>query len=317
MSDRAAVLSILNGPVVAQLRQIPCIPVRRSLMSNDAMSSDTFREIDRRLQDLNPGIVIANHIAGDLDSGRNTLDGITFTVKDRAKLLEAFRGSKDSIGKDAFAEGSKIDPKEWAKKGIHGDPKQWALRLSFGATDGIGFREIWRMRLTDRELRLSDARPSFLKLPDFDADFSANFGDNPTMPDLSSLHGAVWDEEKKEPNQKAPLTKCNIHIDQMGFVMEGPGDEIIVDPDFLRHLVLELGWKTKLKGTLPNWALDRINWILPSSFNNYSRIGVSIDLIDSKKYKVDITGSCGWAGGFGCSATVNLRGKFDLLGGGR
>jgi hypothetical protein len=40
---------------------------------------------------------------------------------------------------------------------------------------------------------------------------------------------------------------CNIHIDETGFDMTGPTGDIVVSPDFLRHTLVELLWKTKLK----------------------------------------------------------------------
>ena len=91
----------------------------------------------------------------------------------------------------------------------------------------------------------------------------------------------------------------------MGFVMEING-EIVVDPDFLRHTVVELLWKTNMKGRIPAWAVDHVSWIVPSSPNKYSRIGVSFDLVQSEKAKVVLTGSCGFGGGFNCSGTLDL-----------
>jgi len=288
---------------------------RKVIMSNSARhatNSDTFRTIERRLGNLNPPVLLTDHIGSELRVHGNTLDGVDFVAKDRKKLLTALRAAKDTSGEPVFAEGSKEDPKHWARKGIKGDPKHWALKLSFAATDGIGFREIWRLRLTDRTLRLSNARPPGLNIPPLDGRFSANFGDNINLPDLSSLHCAVAEDTSATPTR----TICNIHIDEMGFVMTGPDNEVVVDPDFLRHTLVELLWKTKLKGELPSWAIDRVNLIVPSSPNRYAKVGISFDLAKSKQYKLAISGSCGLAGvgGFECSGTMNLTGTHDLGG---
>jgi hypothetical protein len=283
-------------------------------MSNSAATnSDTFRTIENRLSHFNPPILLKKHIGSDLRVHGNTLDGVDFVVKDRNKLLEELRAARDTSGQPVFAEGSKEDPKHWTRKGIKGDPKHWALKLSFAATDGIGFREIWRLRLTDRALRLSKARPPGLNVPTLDGHFSANFGDDINLPDLSSLHCAVAEDTSEKPAR----TICNIHIDAMGFVMTGPNNEVVVDPDFLRHTLVELLWKTKLKGKIPGWAVDRVNLIVPSSPNKYSKVGISFDVAHSKQYNLVISGSCGLAsvGGFECSGTMNLVGTHDLLGG--
>ena len=109
-------------------------------MSNPtiAKASDTYRKIATRLSGFSPPILIEQHIASDLFAGRTTLDGVNFVAKDYDRLLAALRNAKDLSGEKAFAEGS-----------MH-DPRHWALRLSFTATHGIGFREIWRPRLSDR-----------------------------------------------------------------------------------------------------------------------------------------------------------------------
>jgi hypothetical protein len=278
--------------------------------STDKTKSGVFRTIERRLQELNPPIELQKHIASDLEVAKNTLDGVKFLVKSRKAILDNLRASKDSIGQKAFAEGSKIDPKHWDREGIKGDPDHWALNLSFGATDGIGFREIWRYRLTTRSLRMADARPPGLNVGKLDGRFAGNFGDNPSLPDISSLHLAVWDEKV---NNKVK-TYCTAHIDEAGFVIEGPGGAIMLTPDFLRHTGVELVWKTMLRGKIPDWMVDRFNPILPSSFNDYSRAGLSIDLVKGETYKVSVTGSCGIFGGFECSGTVGISGTFNWLG---
>ncbi len=120
------------------------------------------------------------------------------------------------------------------------------------------------------------------------------------LPDLSSLHCAIADDV------------CNIHIDEMGFVMTGPSGDVVVDPDFLRHTIVELLWKTNLKGKIPIWALDRFSFTIPSSRNDFSRAGVSFDLVQSKTYKLTLAGSCTIHGEFECSGNLSFSGSHNL-----
>ena len=199
--------------------------------------------------------------------------------------MHALRCAKDGRGNTAFAEGSADDS------------RNWALQLSYKATHGIGFREIWYPHLTERPLSLADAAPNRFRSKQ-SARFSANFNDS--VDDHSSLHCAIAPE---------PDT-CNIHIDEMGFVVTGPAGDIVVDPDFAQHLVNELLFKSKLDHKLPDWLIDRLSIELPNSTNDYSRVGVSLDLAQQKSYRVRVTGSCSVLGGVDCSATLSISGTF-------
>ncbi len=280
--------------------------------------SNTYSEIASRLAELRPPVKIADHIADrtKLKVATSVLDGITFPPKDKDKLLEALRKAKDRYGKPAFAEAR-----------INNEP-HWALKLSFGATHGTGFRETWRFPpLTSRPL-MSSGDPYAARSA---AKFSGRFGDS-DLPDLTSLHCAVADDI------------CNIHIDHTGFVLEGPNGNISLTPDFFQHLMNELVLKTNLKGMAPGWArgaFDRISLIYPNSANNYSRMGprigqvpllrevgrlsgvgpilsrvplpgVSVDLVQAKTYKLKITASCGVNGD--CSAGLTFGGTHNLFG---
>jgi hypothetical protein len=84
--------------------------------------------------------------------------------------------------------------------------------------------------------------------------------------DITSLHVAL--------NPGA----CNIHIDDVGFVLRGPQGAIGLDPDFLQHLVNELLLKSKLREKFVAkygessdavWAVDHISVVLPSSDVGY------------------------------------------------
>jgi|SRR5437588_8781462 hypothetical protein len=246
-------------------------------------SSDVYQDISARLAAFDPAIQLPQHIDRMLDVGRNTLHGITFTAKNLDKMLLAFRSAKDTGGLKAFAEGSKLDP------------NHWALRLSYKETHGIGFREIWRPQLSDRPLNLDDAEPGRFHHK-FDTGFSAKLMD--PIDDHSSIHAAV------------SADYCNVHIDEMGFVMTGLDGQIVVDPDFAQHLVTELMFRTKLDHKLPNWLIDRLSLALPNSTNEYSRVGLSFDLVQKKDFHVRVSGSCSILGDTECSTTLSVSGKF-------
>ena len=131
-----------------------------------------------------------------------------------------------------------------------------------------------------------------------DQNFSAHFGDSFNLPDLTSLHCAV-----------SP-TGCNVHIDEMGFVMADQNGNPILNPDFLRHLLVELVWKTNLQGKLPFWALDRVNFDIPSSMNNFARFGLGVDLFQGKRFKGTLRGTCATDGSMECSGTFSFGIRF-------
>jgi hypothetical protein len=281
---------------------------------------DTYTEIATRLAELRPAVVIGDHI-GDcskLKIAATVLDGITFPPKDKKKLLVALRAANDKSGQKAFAEAQ-----------INDEP-HWALKLSFGATNGIGFRETWRFPPLSGRMASNQQVDGYASQQA--QGFSAHFGDSVTLPDMSSLHCAVADGV------------CNIHIDKTGFVLEGAGGNISLTPDFAQHLVDELLFKTNLKALAPRWArgaFDRISLVYPNSANNFSRMGprvgqvpllrrvgdipglgpvlsrvplpgVQVDVAHTKKYKLTATASCGVNGN--CSAGMSFGGTHDLFG---
>jgi hypothetical protein len=282
----------------------------------DPLVTDTYRQIARRLTMVRPQIDLKNYFAGPTANERlykdekpyikqqlkdygvaaatNTLDGVTFFPKDWDKLIIALRIAKTAEGFDAFAEGQSPER-----------PAHWALDLSMAKTIGKGFRETQRLKLSDRPLLSPD--PPGRHGPGLGRDrgqwsdaYSAQFGKDPEPLDLSSLHFAV-----------AP-DRANVHIDETGFVFEGAGGELTVGPNFIQHAVNELIWKTELN--LPRWAAEHIDLILPSSANDFSRLGVTIDMYRRKDLRVTATGTCGIFGTFECSATLSVRGTHNIWG---
>jgi hypothetical protein len=279
------------------------------------IATNTYRTIAARLTMLRPQIDLTKYFAGPnpdvrlydeksyvreqlktygIAAATNTLDGITFLPKDWQGLITALRVAKTSDGLDAFIEGTSPEK-----------PAHWAVDLSMAATIGKGFREIWRPKLSDRPLSTRDVpgRHGFGLGRDrgqWSDAYSSQFGKDPEPLDITSLHFAV-----------AP-DRVNIHIDETGFVFEGADGALTVGPNFGHHAGNELFWKTTLK--LPRWAAEHIDLILPNSANDFSRVGISADLYQSKALRVTITGSCGFFGGFECSSTLGVSGTHDLLG---
>jgi len=277
--------------------------------------TDTYRKIAARLTMFRPQIDLTKYFAGPKPDVRlydekayirhqlekygvaaatNTLDGITFLPKNSEDLITKLRIAKTSDGLDAFIEGASPEK-----------PSHWAVDLSMAATIGKGFREIWRPKLSDRPLSTRDlpGRHGFGLGRDrgqWSDGYSSQFGKDPAPLDITSLHFAV-----------AP-DRVNVHIDETGFVFEGADGALTVGPNFAHHAGNELFWKTSLK--LPNWAAEHIDLILPNSANDFSRLGMSVDLYQSKALRVTVTGSCGFFGGFECSSTLSVSGTHDIWG---
>ena len=51
---------------------------------------------------------------------------------------------------------------------------------------------------------------------------------------------------------------------------------------------------------------------MPNSTNDFSRFGLSIDLVSRKNFKVTATGTCGFHCGFDCAATLSISGTHGL-----
>ncbi|KYK44858.1 MULTISPECIES: hypothetical protein [Bradyrhizobium] len=245
-----------------------------------ARDTDVFRKIHRRVEGL--GIDLDDHIGSHLEAGRLVLDGINFVAKDHKRLLDVLTNLKYPAGNNVFFRG------ERSGRG------HFFGMASFLATDGIGFRQIWQTFPEERPIATPDPRTG----PAMDPKASGRFGDSPNLPDLTSVHCAVSNRI------------CNVHIDEMGFVVTDSKGTIIVDPDALRHIFVELLWKTNLQGKLPFWALDNVNFIIPSSPNDFSRVGVSVDIAKFGRVKIALNGSCSADGKMEAAGTLTLGFKF-------
>lgn len=254
-----------------------------STAASDPKSSDVYRKIAIRLGNFRPTIQLNDKTAKNLSAGPTVLDGLTFVPSDWRDLVTTLRIAKTLDGQPAFAEGKSPEK-----------PSHWALDASMAATIGKGFREIWRPKLSDRPLSLDDL-PGRHR-PKWNIGSSARFGDDPSKSlDLSSLHFAV-----------AP-DRCNVHIDQTGFILIGPTGELVVDPDFAQHLVNELLWKTKGTNLFPlvggpdwNYAAKQFQRFL--AFRNQWRCVEAEELqsngnrfvLDTRRFRVRGDCWCKW-----------------------
>lgn len=257
-----------------------------------------FEKISNRLTYFTPAISLDNHIVSDdkaiervvdqhggqhlvrrfypVVAHRNTLDGIDFIVADRNKLIATLRNTT-ADGNKAFSEGTGSD---WSK--------HWALALSFGATEGLGFRENYRPFLNDRPLLGTGSVP-----------FDNRLGQDVSV-DISALHLAVANFPKI--NQ----VRCNVHIDNLTVTMAGIGDAVGLSPSFISHLVNELLFKTKLQGKLPNWVLDAFDISLLDPTHGFLNAGIGATIINRKNFKWSLKASVGlnnsshqeWSGDF-------------------
>jgi hypothetical protein len=270
----------------------------------DIENRGVFDKISRRLTYFTPPILLDKHIVSDdkaihcefdergrgqlvrrfypVVAARNTLDGIDFIVADRQKLISTLRNTT-ADGKPAFWEGTGSD---WSK--------HWALALSFGATDGLGFREIFRPFINDRPLLGPGSVP-----------FDNRLGQDINV-DISALHLSVANFPKI--NQ----IRCNVHIDNLTVTLAGVGDSLGLSPSFISHLVNELLFKTKLKGKLPNWVLDAFDISLVDPTQGFLNAGLGATIINRKNFKWTIKASVGlnnsvqheWSGDFRVEGSI-------------
>jgi hypothetical protein len=228
-----------------------------------------------RLKDVH--ICLNSFVASPVDALDSTLKGINFQCRELDTIKRAFDSATDSLGRRAFYYNGQYSSGKIIHELIRNAPD--LLDSSFAASDGFGYREIRDMPLLPSlsTFRPRQANPSFSSRFGFDDEQSVSF-------DVTSLHAALWAEN------------CNIHIDQMGFVMRGPYG-VFLDPDFHQHLFNELGLQTRLAPYLGQgvgsvlrfthlfrtandkeigaWIARNVNLELPNSRNSY-RPGVGI-----------------------------------------
>src|SRR6185369_15130570 len=69
--------------------------------------------------------------------------------------------------------------------------------------------------------------------------------------------------------------------------------DVTITPNLVSHTFNELLLKTIAGDHLPTWVVDRLNLHVLSPDMNYSRVGVSFDVLKGNTYKLTISASCG------------------------
>jgi hypothetical protein len=258
-----------------------------------ARQNPVYEDIRNRLLLCMPPIDLDTHVARIDSIGTTTLDGVSFTALDYKKLQVALNTAQNGAG-SAFFTRVKLE-----------DRGHWPLEASFGATDGVGYREVAHMKLSGGDLGSAGgldsrgARDWKRSAGRFGGAITPQAMPGPnTVPDLSSLHCAV------------SSGVCNIHVDEVGFMLRDAQGSLVLDPDFLQHIVNELVLKTFGKAILPQLVLDHVNIELPSSMNGYNRYGVSIDGYKSQNLRATASFTCGITGQTDCTFTVGIGGRF-------
>ncbi len=199
----------------------------------DRDQQNTYDTIVRRCKGLSPSVDIAKHIKpGTLKVRSYTLDGMEFEPLDpedlkaelggRMKLPGA--GPSPKIGALVFDTTRAPRPANASMISMQEDPKHWALKASFGATVGEGFREQWQPPPKSIAALLPERH--------FGSDrVSLAFGQTGQKLNFTALHAAVSDK------------LCNLHIDQRGFVVD-LGDGAMLSASLWGHFADELLLKT-------------------------------------------------------------------------
>jgi hypothetical protein len=227
---------------------------------------------------------------GKFLEGKTVLQGITFPPSNFQLLLDLFRNVTNSRGESAFnyhplkpAPGGGIIA-NLLNKGeqlAYGD----LLGLSYDQTT-VGLTKATEQRAWGfREIADSynvEVGPVQAATTSYSGEnrHILKFGQTPAafarQVDITSLHVAL-----------TPAA-CNIHIDDVGFVLRGPRSVVGLDPDFVQHLVNELLWKSILRDWLIGkygssaasvWAVEHLSLMLPSSDRRYApSAGLKLDI---------------------------------------
>ncbi len=215
----------------------------------DEQKQSTLGAIVARCKDLIPPVDIAKHIKpGTLRAAKNTLDGITFEAVDPADLEAELSGrmklpgphqpQKPGSGALSFDTTRSPRPANASMTSMQEDPQHWALKASFGATVGEGFREAWRPP--------PQPRPALLPTPAYGSKrISLGFGETGKRLTFTALHAAV------------AKSTCNVHIDERGFVVDTP-EGAVVTPTFWSHMANELLLKSLFRDWLNGAIGDNV-----------------------------------------------------------
>ncbi|HVJ84125.1 MAG TPA: hypothetical protein VM452_00700 [Caulifigura sp.] len=234
-------------------------------MSKESQQESTYNAIVARCKNLIPPIDIISHIKpGTLQCNQLVLDGINFEANDPVALENEFRGRMlPKAGDPVPAFASKIVPTlpsltfdtsrgprsaNASMIGMKEDPDHWALKASFGATIGEGFREQWQ---PPPQIGVGIPRLAEPKYGKSDP-LNLAFGEPGHTLKFTALHAAV-----APPPLQTKKRGCNIHIDERGFVVKLP-DGAVVTPTSWSHIANELLLKTKFRDWLDGLIGDNL-----------------------------------------------------------
>ena len=239
----------------------------------DKQQTKTYDTIVARCANLIPSIDITKHIKeGTLHVKSSTLDGISFKAVDpadleaelsgRMKLAGPVKPPKAATGALSFDTTRAPRPANASMTSMKEDPNHWALKASFAATVGEGFREQWQPP--------PQPRPALLPTTSYGSPrISLGFGEAGKPLAFTALHAAV------------AKGGCGIHIDERGFVVKSP-EGAIVTPTFWSHLANELLLKTKFRdwldgkigdnavGAIVVEAVNRLSLRFPDAENGFA-----------------------------------------------
>ncbi|WP_413989985.1 hypothetical protein ACMDCR_29325 [Labrys okinawensis] len=209
----------------------------------------TYDAILARCKDLIPPLDLHKHIKhGTLVAYHSTLDGIDFWANDPADFEAELSGRAKRPDAGELPKpgecGSSFDATRTPRSanasmiGMRDDPTNWALEASLGATEGVGFREQWRPPPQPRPALLPETQYGSKRI-------SLGFGETGKRLTFTALHASV------------SKRKCNVHIDERGFVVAAP-DGAVITPTFWGHLANELLLKTKFRDWLNRKVGDNV-----------------------------------------------------------
>ena len=268
--------------------------------------------------DLQDGVLPATRAKPEkfssLIAHQSTLEGIDFIAVDPKALMQAYSLARNAEG-------------EVALLSMEDDPDHWALKTSFAATFGTGYREAFQPTQFANVADLAVPEE-----PNKTRYTSMRFG---TPMKFTALHCAVHES----------TGKCNVHIDQSGFVLALPKGWSVT-ANLYDHIANELKWKTDIQkwllGKVSNETargvikevIRRVSFVFPNLQNEFAGlnrrlhnirrpetpwgllttvgrtiapIGVTVDVYEHDKFKVQVHGTI--ANG-DSSITVTLGGDW-------
>lgn len=253
------------------------------LVTSAPKRHQTYKRIYQRLRNCN--IKLDNYVRSDLQVYESALDGITFKLKNPMLYVKDFEKS--------LIHARKYRSPAFRAKKLNDE--HWPFMLSLAATNGLGFREIQYPFLSDMDLSVEALNNGkTLNVTKLDRPFGAQFGDSKISIKSESLHCAIDDSGEH----------CSIHIDETGFVIGGLNKDVVLNPELIRHTLVELLWKDKLK------VPKGIELVTPSTSNYYDRFGLRADFAILNKKTISAEQSCSVHSGLGCAVTMSLNGMF-------